>query len=73
MSFLESVLLKNRFYFIRILDFSLFVIRFLFRPFHFGLFLGNTLSFVGLAKTHGTGREGFYFSKFSSFIIFLKK
>jgi hypothetical protein len=58
MSFLESVLLKNRFYFICILDFALFVIRFLFRPFHFALFLGNTFSFVGLAKAMGqVGRD----------------
>ncbi len=70
MSFLESVLLNNRFNFISILDFALFVIRFLFGPFHFALFLGNTLSFVGLAKTHGTGREGFYFSKLFFFYSF---
>ena len=30
-------------------------------------------SFVGLAKTHGTGREGFYFSKLFFFLnLFLK-
>jgi len=67
MSFLESVLLKNRFYFICILDFSLFVIRFLFRPFHFGLFLGNTLSFVGLAKPMGQVGRDFTFQSCFSF------
>ena len=73
MSFLESVLLKNGFYFICILYFPFFVIRFLFGPFHFALFLGNTLSFVGLAKTHGTGREGFQFSKLFFFLNLFRK
>ena len=68
MSFLESVLLKNRFYFICILDFSLFVIRFLFRPFHFAFFLGNTLSFVGLAKPMGQGGRDFTFQSSVSFL-----
>ena len=73
MSFLESVLLKNRFYFICILVFSLFVIRFLFRPFHFALFLGNTLSFVGLAKPMGQGGRDFTFQSCFSFIPFSQK
>ena len=61
MSFLESVLLKNQFYFICILYFPLSVIGFLLPPFHFALFLGNTLSFVGLAKVMGQGGRDFSF------------
>ena len=61
MSFLESVLLKNQFYFICILDFPLSVIGFLFPPFHVALFLGNSLSFVGLAKVMGQGGRDFSF------------
>jgi hypothetical protein len=67
MSFLESVLFKNRLHFICILGFSLFVIRFLFRPFHFALFLGNTLSFVGLAKPMGQVGRDFTFQSCFSF------
>jgi hypothetical protein len=67
MSFLESVLLKNGFDFISILDFALFVIRFLFGPFHFALFLGNTLSFVGLAKPMGQVGRDFTFQSCFSF------
>ena len=66
MSFLESVLLKNRFYFICILDFPFFVIRFLFGPFHFALFLGNP-SFVGLAKAMGQVGRDFTFQSCFSF------
>ena len=70
MSFLESVLLKNRFYFICILDFPVSVIRFLSPPFHFALFLGNTLSFVGLAKPMGQGGRDFTFqSSLSSLAV----
>ena len=70
MSFLESVLLKNRFYFICILDFPLSVIEFLFPPFHFALFLGNTLSFVGIAKVMGLGGWDFSFQSFFSLSCF---
>ena len=65
MSFLESVLLKNGFYFICILDFLF--IRFLFGPFHFALFLGNTLSFVSLAKPMGQVGRDFTFQSYFSF------
>jgi hypothetical protein len=66
MSFLESVLFKNRLHFICILGFSLFVIRFLFGPFHLALFLGNP-SFVGLAKPMGQVGRDFTFQSCFSF------
>ena len=71
MSFLESVLLKNGFDFISILDFPLFVIRFLFGPFHFALFLGNP-SFVGLAKAMGQVGRDFTFQSSLLLKLFLK-
>ena len=43
-----------------------------FSSFSFWAFSWKHSFFCWSSKSHGTGREGFYFSKFSSFIIFLK-
>ena len=61
MSFLESVLSKILFHFICILDFPHFccVISVVWLLFFF---------FCWSSKSHGTGREGFFFSKLFSFL-----
>ena len=41
--------------------------------FSFFAFSCKSRSFVGLAKTHGTGREGFYFSKLFFFLNLFRK